>query len=259
MTILLDLLLGFAALSAAVYCLILSRRLRALTQIDGALGGAVAVLSAQVDALTQALDTARDASDSLRSELRGQTAEATSAARRLELLLASLHDLPGREGPGSPHGVAARGAAAVAGAAAVPVAGGAAGAHGQMHGAAGASGAWHPAGAMGAEPADRLRGHGIGAGTPPESGWHGAPHGETGESPPRHPGAVRHDAVPSAVAPRPSATQAFWRDPDGAAPSGPPGSGASPAHPGALPAAATAPATRSRIVRRARHAGGSGA
>ncbi|MCC5985000.1 MAG: hypothetical protein JJU42_11605 [Rhodobacteraceae bacterium] len=261
MTILLDLLLGFAALSAAVYCLILSRRLRALTRIDGALGGAVAVLSAQVDALTQALDTARDASDSLRSDLRGQTAEAASAARRLELLLASLHDLPGPEGQGRPQHAAVPGAAAFAGAAAAMSGmGGTAGAHAQIQGAA------LSAGAMGADPDRHARRHGIGTGTRPEGAYPGTRHGHAGEGPPpRQPGAFRHDTVPSAVAPRPSVTPAFWRDPDGTAPSGPPGGGTSMAHAdaggamGTAPAAASAPATRSRILRRARHAGGSGA
>lgn len=87
---LVDILVGFAALAAAAYCLVLSRRLRALTRIDGTVGGAVAVLSSQVDNLTRALDQARRASTDSRHGLAEQTERAEAAVRRLELLMASL-------------------------------------------------------------------------------------------------------------------------------------------------------------------------
>lgn len=93
MEMVLDFLLGFAALAAGAYCLVLSRRLRALSRIDGSLGGAVAVLSSQVDDLTQVLAEARAASASAQADLGARTARAEAAARRLELLLASMHDL----------------------------------------------------------------------------------------------------------------------------------------------------------------------
>jgi hypothetical protein len=58
------------------------------------MGGAIAVLSAQVDDLTRALAAARGASDGAVSTLEERTRRAEAAAARIELLLASLHDLP---------------------------------------------------------------------------------------------------------------------------------------------------------------------
>jgi hypothetical protein len=94
MAYMIDLFLGFGALAAATYCLILSRRLKALARLDGDVGGAIAILSSQVDELTRALHVAHSAATSSASRLDSQTGEANAAVRRLELLLASLHDLP---------------------------------------------------------------------------------------------------------------------------------------------------------------------
>lgn len=89
-----DILLGAGALGAAAYCLVLARRLRGLTRLEGGMGGAIAVLSAQVDELTRALAAARGASDGAVTTLEERTRRAEAAAARIELLLASLHDLP---------------------------------------------------------------------------------------------------------------------------------------------------------------------
>lgn len=62
MTLLIDLTIALGAFLAAAYCLLLSRRLRALTRLDGDVGAAIAVLSQQVDALTRALQTAAKSS-----------------------------------------------------------------------------------------------------------------------------------------------------------------------------------------------------
>ena len=51
--------------------------------------------SAQVDDMTHALQTARASAESSASSLERQVQRAESAAARLEVLLASLHDLPG--------------------------------------------------------------------------------------------------------------------------------------------------------------------
>lgn len=99
MGLLSDFILGFAALAAGAYCLVLSRRLRALARVDGGVGGAVAVLSAQVDELTRALGAARACADRAEAQLEEQTARAEAAVQRLELLLASLHELPHPTGP----------------------------------------------------------------------------------------------------------------------------------------------------------------
>ena len=89
-----DFLLGTGALAAAVYCLVLSRRLQRFTQLESGMGGAIAVLSAQVDDMTRALERARVAAIGSSDGLVGLTTRAESAAARLEILVAALHDLP---------------------------------------------------------------------------------------------------------------------------------------------------------------------
>lgn len=89
-----DFLMGAGALAAAVYCLVLSRRLQKFTQLESGMGGAIAVLSAQVDDMTKALDKAQATAKSSVSTLESMTGRAEGVAERLELLLASMHDLP---------------------------------------------------------------------------------------------------------------------------------------------------------------------
>lgn len=94
MALISDILLAAGALGAGLYCLVLSRRLSRFTTLEGGMGGAVAVLSAQVDDMTRAIAAARTtASESARS-LGTLTERAEASAQRLELLIASLHDLP---------------------------------------------------------------------------------------------------------------------------------------------------------------------
>lgn len=92
-----DILLGAGALGAAAYCLVLARRLRQFNQLENGMGGAIAVLSAQVDDMTKALQQAQTASAASARRLDELTARAENGAQKLELLLASLHDLPGTE------------------------------------------------------------------------------------------------------------------------------------------------------------------
>lgn len=94
MSLIADILLIAGALGAAFYCHVLSRRLRRFTDLETGVGGAVAVLSAQVDDLTRALDTARSAASRTESGLSDQTARAEAAARQLELLMSAMHDMP---------------------------------------------------------------------------------------------------------------------------------------------------------------------
>lgn len=94
MSIIADILLGAGALGAGIYCLVLSRRLQQLTRLESGMGGAIAVLSAQVDDMTRTLTEAQKAARSSAGSLEAQTERAESAVKRLEILLASLHDLP---------------------------------------------------------------------------------------------------------------------------------------------------------------------
>ncbi|WP_417626198.1 hypothetical protein [Pararhodobacter aggregans] len=89
-----DLLLTAASMGAATYCVILSRRLKALGSLEGGMGSAIAVLSAQVDDLARSLRSAQEATGRAGGRLDGQTARAEAVARKLELLVASMHDLP---------------------------------------------------------------------------------------------------------------------------------------------------------------------
>jgi hypothetical protein len=89
-----DLFLGSAAIGAAIYCFVLSRRLAALRSLEGGMGNAIAVLSSQVDDLGRMLTATRDAAGTAGTRLDTQTERAEAAARRLELLVASMHDLP---------------------------------------------------------------------------------------------------------------------------------------------------------------------
>ena len=107
MLYIIDIFLGLAALAAGAYCLVLSRRLRALTRIDGSIGGAVAVLSAQVDSLTNALQSSKEVARDAEARLGDQTARAEAAVRQLELLLASLNDLPQDHAPDAPRSLQA--------------------------------------------------------------------------------------------------------------------------------------------------------
>ncbi len=56
------------------------------------MGGAVAVLSVQVDEMTKALETAQKTAGDSSGQLRELTERAESAASRIELVLASMHD-----------------------------------------------------------------------------------------------------------------------------------------------------------------------
>lgn len=94
MDLIADILLISGALGAGLYCVVLSRRLNRFTNLEKGVGGAIAVLSSQVDDMTKALDEARTATTSSASSLQALTGRAEGVAQRLELLVASMHDLP---------------------------------------------------------------------------------------------------------------------------------------------------------------------
>jgi hypothetical protein len=89
-----DVLLMAGSFGAAVYCYVLSARLKRFTTLESGMGGAIAVLSAQVDDMTVALEQARGAANGSAESLEALTTRGEAVARKLELLVASLHDLP---------------------------------------------------------------------------------------------------------------------------------------------------------------------
>jgi len=94
MELIADILLIAGALGAGLYCIVLSRRLNRFTDLEKGVGGAIAVLSSQVDDMTRALEDARSSTASSTASLDSMTDRAEGVAQRLELLVASMHDLP---------------------------------------------------------------------------------------------------------------------------------------------------------------------
>ena len=96
MELIADALLIAGAAGAALYCRALGARLNRLKDLDSGLGAAIAALSRQVDDLRGSLEAAKDMGGDQKRELAQLAARAESAAGRLELLLASLHEGGGR-------------------------------------------------------------------------------------------------------------------------------------------------------------------
>lgn len=94
MELIADILLVAGALGAGFYCFVLARRLRRFNDLENGVGGAVAVLSAQVDDLAKTLEAAQNTASSSTQSLEGLTDRAETVAKRLELMVASMHDLP---------------------------------------------------------------------------------------------------------------------------------------------------------------------
>lgn len=89
-----DILLILGACAAGVYCFVLARRLTRFNDLENGVGGAVAVLSAQVDDLTRTLAAAQKTAAASSASLEELTQRADDVARRLEIYVASMHDLP---------------------------------------------------------------------------------------------------------------------------------------------------------------------
>lgn len=102
MDLIADILLAAGAFGAGLYCFVLSRRLNRFNDLEKGVGGAVAVLSAQVDDLTKTLQKAQDTANMSTLSLDGLTERAEAVAKRLELLVASMHDLPEPTAPEAP-------------------------------------------------------------------------------------------------------------------------------------------------------------
>ena len=94
MKLIADFLMIAGTFGAAIYCCVLATRLKRFSTLETGMGGAIAVLSAQVDDMTRALDKASVAANGSASSLEALTGRSELAAAKLELLLASLHDLP---------------------------------------------------------------------------------------------------------------------------------------------------------------------
>ncbi len=92
MALIADVLLIAGALGAALYCMILARRIKSLSRLDTGLGGAISALSKQVDEIQASVKTATQASGASMKDLMEVTGRAEIAAGRLELLLSTVHE-----------------------------------------------------------------------------------------------------------------------------------------------------------------------
>lgn len=97
-----DALLLGGALSACLYCFVLSRRLKKLASFESGLGGAIAVLSTQVDDMQRVLKETEATAGEASSQLRDLVQEAEDVAGNLDVLLASLSDIPDAVAPAAP-------------------------------------------------------------------------------------------------------------------------------------------------------------
>lgn len=97
MALVADILMLGGVLAAALYCMVLSRRLRRLSRLDEGMGAAIAALSRQVGEMTRTLEQTRHAAGRAVADLAAATDRAEAAGRRVELLLAALNDLPDRD------------------------------------------------------------------------------------------------------------------------------------------------------------------
>lgn len=99
MELIADILMASGAIGAGVYCFVLGRRLNRFNDLEKGVGGAVAVLSAQVDDLSKTLEAAQKTASNSAQTLTELTSRAEDMSRRLELQMASLHDMPKAPAP----------------------------------------------------------------------------------------------------------------------------------------------------------------
>lgn len=89
-----DILMIAGTFGVGLYCYVLAARLKKFSTLESGMGTAIAVLSSQVDEMTRALDSARSTAAGSSGRLEALTQRAEATAARLEVLLASMHDLP---------------------------------------------------------------------------------------------------------------------------------------------------------------------
>ena len=94
MDVIMDGLLLAASLFAALYCWVLSRRVRALQSLDSGLGGAIVTLTRQIELARVTLEEAKSGARETRQDLAELTARADAGAAQLRLLLAAVERAP---------------------------------------------------------------------------------------------------------------------------------------------------------------------
>lgn len=96
-----DILLVAGALAAGFYCFVLSRKLNEFKSSEDGIGAVVADLATQVDELSKSVSDAKNSAERSTASLGQTTKRAEGVAQRLELLVASMHDIPDPAEPAS--------------------------------------------------------------------------------------------------------------------------------------------------------------
>lgn len=94
MELIADIFLMSGAIGAGFYCFVLGRRLKRFNSLENGVGGAVAVLSSQVEDLRKTLAAAQQTAATSAETLSDLTFRAEEMANRLDLQMASMHDIP---------------------------------------------------------------------------------------------------------------------------------------------------------------------
>lgn len=92
-----NILLASASLAAGLYCYILGARLKKFNSLEKGVGGAVSVLSSQVQELTDAVNDAKAKSDESTDRLNDTVERAEAASKKIEIQLAALNGLNAAE------------------------------------------------------------------------------------------------------------------------------------------------------------------
>ena len=87
-----DALLLAGAITAALYCWVLAKRVKGLNDLDTGLGSAIANLSSQVNDMQAALKTTQSVTGSTISEMEELADRAERAAEKLKLMLATVQE-----------------------------------------------------------------------------------------------------------------------------------------------------------------------
>lgn len=89
-----DILLASGAICACFYCYVLSKRIKKMMDLESGMGAAVVNFSQNLTDVKEAISNAQKGNQQSEESLAELTARAEGVAQNLELLIASLHDLP---------------------------------------------------------------------------------------------------------------------------------------------------------------------
>lgn len=92
MDLIADVLLSAGAFTAALYCWVLSKRIKGLSNLDSGLGSAIASLSAQVNDMQSALKATQSMTGASIAEMKDLSERAEKAAEKLNLMLATVQE-----------------------------------------------------------------------------------------------------------------------------------------------------------------------